>query len=268
MTISEIIGICDILVTIFVGFFLAHRFSVKDTRNRSAKDYYISELTNIRRSIESMFQELLDGTISAKELVKRIEDIENALEEFDHGVRVVLPIRMVLLQYLVGNCLDDLTNIEDINNQYESNKIVLNTDSRIKIRQISRDIHKQFAEYLYQVNIAAPHGLFYEIKSTYINYYEYNKSKSKRTPRLNSILYMIYRWVCQWGIFIIVFILICVWITNQNIEEKTISNQTSQNTFEQSSDDGNINRTYIMYDGSIDSIIRFNKRPVIQPLIK
>lgn len=269
MTVSDIIGICDILVTIFVGFFLAHRFSVKDTRNRSAKDYYISELTNIRKKIENMFQNLLDGTISAKELVKKIEDIENTLEEFDHGVRVVLPIRMAFLQYLVGNCLDRLTNIEDINNQYELNRIVLSTDSRIEVRQISKDIHKQFAKYLYQVNIAAQYGILYEIKFNYVNYLEYNKSQNKRFPRLNSLLYMIHRLISQWGIFVVIFILMSLWIMNQYKTEESVPQQTLQNTIEDTSKESYIkNHDRVMYNDYMDTLPYSSKQLVIKPLIK
>ena len=270
MSISDIIGICDILVTIFICFFLAHRFSVKDTRNRSAKDYYISELTAIRKNIENVFQNLLNGEISAKELVKRIEDIENSLKEFDQGVRVVLPIRIVLLQYLVGNCLDKLTDIDDINDQYESDKIVFCTDSRIKVRQISQDIHRHFANYLYRVNTAAQYGILHEIKSNYVNYFEYYKSKNERVPRLRSILYMFFKWVCQWEVLITLFIFISVLVTGRHLKETSLQHQERLNTIgEKLSDNNETNQTYIKHINYVDSLVRSSKRSVIiKPLDK
>ena len=202
MSLSDIIAIVDILVTIFVGFFLAHRLSVRDTRTRSVKDYYISELSSIRKVIEKTFCDLLDGKMSANELVKWTGDMESILSEFDRGLRVALPIYAEPIQEKVGNIIDELTNLEDINNQFGEDKISLSTGARVKVREYSHGIHEIFADYLYLINIADCYGWLHEITTKFNNikaYYQAQNSKYIVWQTIGNLFYQCireYMWVC------------------------------------------------------------------------
>lgn len=224
MSLSDIIAIVDILVTIFVGFFLAHRLSVRDTRTRSVKDYYISELSSIRKVIEETFCNLLDGKMSANELVKWTGDMESILSEFDRGLRVVLPIYAEPIQEKVGNIIDELTNLEDINNQFGKDKISLSTGARVKVREYSHGIHEIFANYLYLINIAESYGWLHELTTKFNNikaYYQAQNSKYIVWQTIGNLFYQCireYMWVC---VFVAaVFVLVSKFTRTPNSQEQ------------------------------------------------
>lgn len=228
MSTSDIIGLCDILVTIFVGFFLTHRFSVRDTRTRSVKDYYISELTSIRKNIEETFQNLLDDKLSAKDLVKWTEDVEARLREFDDGLRIVLPVYARPLQDEVGDMLDILTDIDNINEQFDKVKLELSTDACIAVRNISNDIHEIFAQYLYLVNMANSYGFIEELKKRYNSTKQYFHATTQSIPTLKTICLIFWQYVKEYFWIITFIIAVLFLICKFNRKNETISSLGSK----------------------------------------
>ena len=53
MSLSDFLAILDIIVTVLIGFVITHMVSVRDSRTRAIKDYYIQELAEIKRDINS-----------------------------------------------------------------------------------------------------------------------------------------------------------------------------------------------------------------------
>lgn len=223
MSNSDIIGLCDILVTIFVGFFLAHKFSVKDTRTRSVKDYYISELTSIRKNVEEKFQDLLDGKVSAKALVKWTDDIEAHLHEFDIGLRIVLPVYARPLQNEIGDLLDILTNIDNINEQYDNEYIDLSTEACISVREISKNIHERFAQYLYMVNMASSYGFIDEIAKRYNSIRLYYQSTACDFPIGKSMLLICRQYLREYFWIAMFIVAVSILAVNQFRKTETTS---------------------------------------------
>ena len=64
MSFSDILTILEILISVVVGFYLAHWYSVRDTQHRAVKDYYINLLSTLQVNCEYIFHGVLDSSIS------------------------------------------------------------------------------------------------------------------------------------------------------------------------------------------------------------
>lgn len=230
METSDLIGIIDVLVTIFVGYFLANRFSVHNTRTRANKDYYIQELSSIKKDVERVIQELIIGGISAKSLVKSIDNVESRLREFDISLRIVLPIYITEIHIVIGDILDKITALENINDQFENETITLSSEACSVVKICSNDIHKIIAEYLYVINIADSYSLVHELKINYINIFNYYKTKNEKICKIKTI----FRLICKYrDMFLVVLFFIIILIfsinsfTQQTQKEEKITNKVS-----------------------------------------
>lgn len=231
METSDLIGIIDVLVTIFVGYFLANRFSVHNTRTRANKDYYIQELRSIKKDVERVIQELIIGGISAKSLVKSIDNVESRLREFDISLRIVLPIYITEIHIVIGDILDKITALENINDQFENETITLSSEACSVVKICSNDIHKIIAEYLYVINIADSYSLVHELKINYINIFNYYKTKNEKICKIKTI----FRLICKYRdmFLVVLFFIIIILIfsinsfTQQTQKEEKITNKVS-----------------------------------------
>ena len=148
MSFSDILTISEILISVVVGFYLAHWYSVRDTQHRAVKDYYINLLSKLQVECEKIFKRVLDSSISGAEMLSKIDDLDSALEGFDEDLRRALPIKLKKLQELIGDVTDKLTDLNDINEQLDQQHFHLGTTDRITVRQLSKEVHRYFGVYI------------------------------------------------------------------------------------------------------------------------
>lgn len=187
MSFSDILTISEILISIVVGFYLAHWYSVRDTQHRAVKDYYINLLSNLQVSCEYIFHGVLNSSISGSELLSKIDDLDSALEGFDEDLRRALPIKLKELQVLIGDVTDKLTDLNDINEQLDQQQFYLGTNDRITVRQLSKEAHRHFGVYINQININPGHHVWHELRRNFRNTICFFKDHNAKLPLLRTL---------------------------------------------------------------------------------
>jgi hypothetical protein len=170
MSFSDILSILEILVSVFVGFYLAHWYSVRDSQHRAVKEYYIKLISGLQKECEKIFHGVLNSSISGDELLIKLADLDSALEGFDEDLRRALPIKLKPIQEQIGDVTDKLTDLDDINEQLKKRKnFNLGNSDRITVRQLSKEAHRFFGIYINQININQGHHAWHELCSNFRN---------------------------------------------------------------------------------------------------
>ena len=217
MSFSDILTILEILISVVVGFYLAHWYSVRDTQHRVVKDYYINLLSNLQMDCESIFHRVLDSSISGAELLSKIDDLDSALEGFDEDLRRALPIKLKELQVLIGDVTDKLTNLNDINEQLDQPQFHLGTNDRITVRQLSKEAHRHFGVYINQININQGYHVWHELWSNIRNTFSFFKAHHVIFPILRTVWSLLCAfWTRLLMLFILLLLIFGVWKSYQN----------------------------------------------------
>lgn len=216
MSFSDILTILEILISVVVGFYLAHWYSVRDTQHRAVKDYYISMLSNLQTKCECIFHGILDSTISGANVLSKIDDLDSALEGFDEDLRRALPIKLNELQNLIGDVMDKLTDLNDINEQLDQQNFHLGAGDRIIVRQLSQEAHRYFGVYINQININQGHHVWYELKSNFRNSIDFFKKHNVKFPLLRSLWSLLCAfWTRLLMLFVMFLLIFAVWKSYQ-----------------------------------------------------
>lgn len=224
MSFSDILTILEILISVIVGFYLAHWYSVRDAQHRAVKDYYLGLLSGFQQDTEFIFHGILDSAMSGAALLAKIDDMESALEGFDEDLRRALSIKLPSLQVQIGDLFDELTNLRDINEQLENASFSLGTQDRIKTRQLSKEAHRCFAIYINQINVSPGHHAWHELKEnikTAVDYYKKNGSK-------HPIFRTIWGLICAFGVRLVavmIFLLLVFGVWNSYKVQAEIDQQ-------------------------------------------
>ena len=212
MSFSDILTILEILISVVVGFYLAHWYSVRDSQHRAVKDYYINLLSNLQANCEYIFHGVLDSSISGVELLSKIDDMDSALEGFDEDLRRALPIKLKELQVLIGDVTDKLTNLNDINEQLDQQQFHLGTNDRITVRQLSKEAHRHFGVYINQININQGHHVWHELWSNIRNTFGFFKTNHSKFPILRTLWSLLCAfWTRLLMLFVFLLLIFAVW---------------------------------------------------------
>lgn len=212
MSFSDILTILEILISVVVGFYLAHWYSVRDTQHRAVKDYYITMLSNLQADCEFIFHEVLNSSISGAELLSAIDDLDSALEGFDEDLRRALPIKLKKLQDLIGDVTDKLTDLNDINVQLYQQQFNLGINDRITVRQLSKEAHRHFGVYINQININPGHHVWHELWSNIRNTFSFFKARHSTFPILRTLWSLLCAfWTRLLMLFILLLLIFGVW---------------------------------------------------------
>lgn len=223
MSFSDILTILEILISVVVGFYLAHWYSVRDTQHRAVKDYYITMLSNLQADCESIFHGVLNSSISGAELLSAIDDLDSALEGFDEDLRRALPIKLKKLQDLIGDVTDKLTDLNDINVQLYQQQFNLGINDRITVRQLSKEAHRHFGVYINQININPGHHVWHELWSNIRNTFSFFKVRHSTFPILRTLWSLLCAfWTRLLMLFILLLLIFGVWKSyrNQSLNEE------------------------------------------------
>ena len=146
MELSDLLAILDIVVTIVVGYVITHMVSVRDSRTRAIKDYYIQELAAIKSEINNFYASLFKGELEAKEIISWYSAIRNRIDSFDQAVRKTFTIyegsiaKKLFLNYKY------ITNSNDFNTNYNQGKINFRAATKIlhhdRRQDYGREYHK------------------------------------------------------------------------------------------------------------------------------
>lgn len=231
MSFSDILTILEILISVVVGFYLAHWYSVRDTQHRAVKDYYIELLSNLQENCEYIFHGVLNSSISGAELLSVIDDLDSALEGFDEDLRRALPIKLKKLQDLIGDVTDKLTNLNDINVQLYHQQFNLGINDRITVRQLSKEAHRHFGVYINQININPGHHVWHELWSNIRNTFSFFKAHHSKFPILRTFWSLLCAfWARLLMLSVLLLLIFGVWklYQNQSLDDENEKNSLQE----------------------------------------
>ena len=104
---------------------LFHFYSIKDTRTRVIKDYYIEQIKAVKGRVATFFHTVAFGKSSFNKVVSWYEHVSIDIKGIDKGVRKSLDLQIAELSDVLDRYYGEITNWEDYNNQYSSSHLSL-----------------------------------------------------------------------------------------------------------------------------------------------
>lgn len=194
MELSDLLSILDIVVTVVIGFVITHMVSVRDSRTRAIKDYYIQELAAIKSEINNFYSSLFKGELEAKEIIGWYSAIRNRIDSFEQAVRKTFTIyegsiaKKLFLNYKY------ITNSNDFNSNYNQGKIKFRAATKIAIGKNEKQLYMLVERTLYDINNVRARDYierkWLELKSHYLYY-----RTTERKSRLGAYLKILWAWL-------------------------------------------------------------------------
>ena len=118
MTYSDLLSSISILTSIVFGFYITHWYSIRDSRTRVVKDYYIEQVKGIKGRVDKFFHQVAWGKKSARYIISWNKHIDLDIDSIDNGVRKVLDIHIASFGDLLATFYQEITMWDDYNTQF------------------------------------------------------------------------------------------------------------------------------------------------------
>lgn len=187
MSFSDILALLEILVTILFGYYITHWVSVRDTRTRSVKDLYLNQLSDIKKRVDTFFDDLFAGKLKGRTIADWYGNQQNSLTCFDEGLRLALPIRKVKLEDIVNEIHETITGSDYYNDHFSKRKYELTNEERAKMLALKNKVDRSFNEYVVQINNSRQYYFWETLKQSYQFDLEYFKSTETKWPKWSVI---------------------------------------------------------------------------------
>lgn len=188
MILSDYLAILDIVVTVLIGFVITHIVSVRDSRTRAIKDYYIQELTGIKMELNDFYSRLFKGELTAREIIGWYSGIRNRIDNFDHAVRKTFTIYEANIAERLFFNYKNITNTSEFNTYYYRGKIEFKAHTKNDIGKNQKRLYVLIERTLYDINNVSGKDYisrkWQELKSHYF-FYRISKKKSKGCACVN-----------------------------------------------------------------------------------
>lgn len=152
MTFSDFISAIGIITSIVFGFFISHWCSIKDSRTRLLKDYYIEQVKAIKGRTDKFFHQVAWGKSSANKIVRWYEHICLDIDAIDKGMRKVLDIHMMPFGDNLSKKYQEITFWEDFNDQYSNSHYHPTTEHTQRLLVMLSEIDDFLNVYIDHVN--------------------------------------------------------------------------------------------------------------------
>ena len=159
MSLSDFLTLVNIGITLIVGFYLTHWFSVRDSRHRALKDFYINEVKSLSDDIGETFRKLKSGEITGEQFVQWFNSIERRLENLDEDIMEAFPIFLVSIYNPVFEAHMAISNSEDFNNNYRVEHHIYDAETSNLIVEHEEIIYKAIHNVVSSINECPKRGL-------------------------------------------------------------------------------------------------------------
>ena len=184
MVLADFLAILDIIVTVLIGFVITHMVSVRDSRTRAIKDYYIQELADVKSEINDFYSRLYKGELGAQDIIGWYSAIRNRIDNFDKAVRKTFRIYEANIAQKIFYNYKFITNSTDFNVNYNKDKIKFKTATKIAIGKNQKQLYMLIERTLYDINNVRARDYierkWLEFKSHYL-YYSISGRKTKKS---------------------------------------------------------------------------------------
>lgn len=247
MSFSDILALLEILVTILFGYCITHWVSVRDTRTRSVKDLYLNQLSDIKKRVDTFFDDLFTSKLKGRTIADWYGNQQNSLTCFDEGLRMALPIRKMKLEDIVNEIHETITGSEYYNDHFNKKKYELTNTERAKMVALKNKVDKSFNEYVVQINNSRQYYFWETLKQNYMFDLEYFRSTEVKWPKWCAI-----RIRCVKLVPYIISLLVLFFViksTYNSYRRNAKQKQSQQETFE-----GSVNKLIERVDSVNESL--------------
>lgn len=199
MTITDILTIIGIVVSIVFGFFFTHYYSIRDTRTRVLKDYYIEEVKAVKVRVDKFFHEVAFGKSSFKKVVNWYDHLNIDVVSIDHGVRKSLYIKTGDLIGVVDSYYGEITNWDDFNDQFSNPNYRPSNEHVIRLKQIKYEIDEFLNEYISHINES----------NSYPIWKIFCRNEEKKFPYFRPVFNRLAK-PFSWGCILLFIIIVCI----------------------------------------------------------
>ena len=176
MTIADILTFVGIAVSIIFGFFVTHFYSIRDTRTRVLKDYYIEQIKVVKERVGVFFHRVAFGKSSFQKVVIWYEHLVTDVKGIDQGVRKSLDLQIGEFMDIFDKYYGEITNWEDFNNQYSEPCYMPITEHKVRLLQMKYEIDEFLNGYVSHINQSNNYPIwkvqYRRIKQSYSYYKE------------------------------------------------------------------------------------------------
>lgn len=154
MSFSDLLTTASILLSIIFGFFITHWQSIKDTRTRVLKDYYIEQLKGIKGRMDKFFHQVAWGKSSSNKIRLWYTHICMDVASIDSGLRKSLDMHIVPFGDKLSKCYSEITSWDDYNDQFSHTHYQPNVQHIQDLLVMMQDVDDFLNEYIDHINQA------------------------------------------------------------------------------------------------------------------
>lgn len=211
MTFSDFISAIGIITSIVFGFFITHWYSIKDSRTRTLKDYYIDQIKAIKGRTDAFFHQVAFGKSSAKKIVSWYNHISQDIDAIDNGMRKVLDIHMMPFGDRLSELYTEITRWEDYNDQYYDTNFNPSTVHAQRLLAMLSQVDDFLNTYIDHINQSNNYSIWtVQIRKIKQNK-EFYSSQNKKFPWVRAVFERIGKHFWEMS-FSIAMILGCVYV--------------------------------------------------------
>lgn len=222
MTISDFLTFVGIVVSIVFGFIITRFCSIRDTRTRVIKDYYIEQLKQLKGRVDTFYHRITFGKLSARKIVAWNDHIQMDVKNLDNSVRSTLDIQMDNFCDILDHYYSEITNWEDYNDKFSSSRYIPNNVCRERLSEIKYEIDVFLNNYIQHINQANNYSILkiqYNRIRQSMNFYI---SKGGKFPFIHAIWERIEKHI--WDILILIALIVGILYLLSNIKNEKDEN--------------------------------------------
>lgn len=145
VTLDNILSAINVLATVFIGVWIGYNFQRNYQNNRAIKDYLISEINDISSHYITFFASIYKNDKSSKEVQEWFKIITIRLEVIECLIRDEFDVFPTLLSGH-NEFKQFLTDTNEFNDHYNSDKMRLTVKTRNEVLQFHRKIKTSIGE--------------------------------------------------------------------------------------------------------------------------
>lgn len=187
MGIADFLNFIGIIVSIILGFFVSHYHSIKDTRTRALKDYYIEEVKDLKKRVDSFFHDISFGESSFSEVVDWYGHMIIDEKGIEDGVRKSFDLQIGRVADILDRYYGEITNWDDYNDQYSYPKYTPTNEHRHRLSQMKYEMDVFLNDYLSHINHANNYPIWKTQYRRIKQSYSFYRDEGRESPFLLSV---------------------------------------------------------------------------------
>jgi hypothetical protein len=165
LTKSDWIAVANIVVTSFIGIWLASVVQRNITANRIIKDYYIQEIQDLRKLYLNFFSRIYKGECSATNMREWLKIVSNRIDCIKDGLDDSFYMKdSNKIHKTHADIRTFITGTNDFNEQYQEPSLKFSENTKNEILKYHNELLHCFTIIVVDINHAKKHGTLWKVR--------------------------------------------------------------------------------------------------------